>query len=58
MGWLPLQDKMATLSTNSRHLLVPHTHAALVTDQVAAQTSIQAILDVVRAVRVIRLTTR
>jgi len=50
-GWLPLQDQMATLSTNSSHRVVPYTHGALVTDQTAAQTSIQAIRDVVHAVR-------
>ena len=53
-GWLPLQDKMATLSTNSSHRVVPYTHDALVTDQTAAQTSIQAIRDVVHAVRFTR----
>jgi pimeloyl-ACP methyl ester carboxylesterase len=50
-GWLPLQDKMAMLSTNSSHRVVPYTHDALVTDQTAAQTSIHAIRDVVDAVR-------
>jgi pimeloyl-ACP methyl ester carboxylesterase len=50
-GWLPLQDRLARLSTNSSHRVVPSTHIALVTDQTAAQTSIQAIRDVVRAVR-------
>ena len=50
-GWLPLQDRMATLSTNSSHRVVPYTHDALVTDQTAAQTSIRAIRDVVHAVR-------
>lgn len=50
-GWLPLQDRMATLSTNSSHRLVPFAHDAVVTDQTAAQTSIQAIGDVVHAVR-------
>ena len=50
-GWLPLQDRMATLSTNSSHRVVPYTHDALVTDQTAAQTSIHAIRDVVHAVR-------
>jgi pimeloyl-ACP methyl ester carboxylesterase len=50
-GWLPLQHRMATLSTNSSHRLVPYTHDALVTDQTAAQTSIRAIRDVVHAVR-------
>ena len=32
-GWLPLQDRMARLSTNSSHRLVPYTHDALVTDR-------------------------
>jgi pimeloyl-ACP methyl ester carboxylesterase len=50
-GWLALQDRMATLSTNSSHRVVPYTHDALVTDRTAAQTSSQAIADVVRAVR-------
>lgn len=50
-GWLPLQDRLARLSTNSSHRVVPSTHIALVTDQTAAQTSIQAIRDVVHAVR-------
>jgi pimeloyl-ACP methyl ester carboxylesterase len=50
-GWLPLQDRMATLSTNSSHRVVPYTHDALVTDQTAAQGSIGAIRDVVQAVR-------
>jgi len=50
-GWLPLQDKMATLSTNSSHRVVPYTHDSLITDQAAAQTSAQAIRDVVNAVR-------
>jgi pimeloyl-ACP methyl ester carboxylesterase len=51
VGWLPLQDSMATLSTNSSHRVVPHTHDALVNDKTAAETSSQAIRDVVRAVR-------
>ncbi len=50
-GWLPLQDAMAKLSTNSRHEVVPFEHAELVTDAVAAQSSSQAICDVVHAVR-------
>ena len=50
-GWLPLQDQMATLSTDSSHRVVPYTHDALITDQTAAQTSSQAIRDVVHAVR-------
>ncbi len=50
-GWLPLQDEMATLSTNSSHRVVPFTHDALITNQTAARTSSEAIRDVVRAVR-------
>jgi pimeloyl-ACP methyl ester carboxylesterase len=50
-GWLPLQDRMATLSRNSSHRVVPYTHDAIITDQAAAQTSSQAIRDVVHAVR-------
>jgi pimeloyl-ACP methyl ester carboxylesterase len=50
-GWLPLQDRMATLSTNSSHRVVPYTHDALVTDRTAAQASIHAVGDVVQAVR-------
>jgi hypothetical protein len=42
---------MATLSTNSSHCVVPHTHDALVNDKTAAGTSSQAIRDVVHAVR-------
>ena len=51
IGWLPLQDEMAKLSTNSSHRVAPYTHDALITDRTAAQTSIEAIGDVVHAVR-------
>jgi pimeloyl-ACP methyl ester carboxylesterase len=50
-GWLPLQDRMAALSTNSSHRVVPYTHDALVMDRTAAHASIEAIRDVVHAVR-------
>jgi pimeloyl-ACP methyl ester carboxylesterase len=50
-GWLPLQDEMATLSTNSSHRVVPYTHDGLITDQSAAVMSVAAIRDVVTAVR-------
>ncbi|PYR92804.1 MAG: alpha/beta hydrolase [Acidobacteria bacterium] len=50
-GWLPLQDRMARLLTNSSHRLVPYTHDALVTDRTAAEASTQAIRDVVHAAR-------
>jgi hypothetical protein len=49
--WLPLQDRMARLSTNSSHRLMPYTHDALVTDRTAAEASTQAIRDVVYAAR-------
>jgi hypothetical protein len=49
-GWLPLQDRMARLSTNSSHRLVPYTHDALVTDR-TSRRSTQAIRDVVYAAR-------
>jgi pimeloyl-ACP methyl ester carboxylesterase len=50
-GWMPLQERMATLSSNGRHRVVPYAHDALVTDPTAAQVSIDAIRDVVNAVR-------
>jgi pimeloyl-ACP methyl ester carboxylesterase len=51
-GWFAAQDKLATLSTNSRHQTAHGaTHAALLEDRsIAARTS-QAIRDVVRAAR-------
>jgi hypothetical protein len=51
LGWLPLQGEMAKLSTNSSHRVVPYTHDSIITDQTAAETSSQAIRDVVHAVR-------
>jgi hypothetical protein len=50
-GRLPLQDRMAKLSTNSSHRLVPYTHDGLVTDRTAAEASTQAIPDVAHAAR-------
>jgi hypothetical protein len=50
-GWLPLQGRMARLSTSSSHRLVPYTHDALVTHRTAAEASTQAIRDVLHAVR-------
>jgi hypothetical protein len=50
-GWLPLQEEMAALSTNSSHRVVPYTHDWIITDRTAAETSSQAIRDVVHAVR-------
>jgi pimeloyl-ACP methyl ester carboxylesterase len=51
-GWLPQQNVMAELSTNSLHrVLANATHTSLTEDRVQSGASIQAILDVVRAVR-------
>jgi hypothetical protein len=47
----PDVHKLATLSRNSSHRVVPYTHEALITDQTAAHISSQAIRDVVHAVR-------
>ena len=51
-GWLRLQDEMATLSTNSAHRVIQEaTHTSLIEDRADSAISIQAILDVVEAVR-------
>jgi hypothetical protein len=51
-GWLPLQDNMATLSTNSAHRVMKNvTHTSLTEDKTGSRISSQAILDVVHAVR-------
>jgi len=51
-GWIPLQDKMTGLSTNSVHRVLPDTdHPGLIHDKTAAAASSQAILDVVASVR-------
>ena len=50
--WLPLQDEMATLSTNSLHRVLPNTtHASLIEDKGDAAMASQAIHDVVESVR-------
>ena len=49
----PLQDKMATLSTNSIHRVMQNAaHTSLTEDKTDSSISSQAILDVVHAVRV------
>lgn len=49
-AWAELQDEMATLSSNSRHLVVAGaTHESLVYKQEDAQSTIAAILQVVEA---------
>ncbi len=51
-GWLPLQEKMGALSTNSVHRVIPDaTHTSLIEEEGDAANAIQAILDVVEAVR-------
>ena len=51
-GWLPLQDRMAGLSTNSAHRVLADTdHPGLIHDGVGAAQASQAILDVVASVR-------
>lgn len=51
-GWLPLQDKMTALSTNSAHRVLSDTdHPGLIHDRVGAAQASQAILDVVRSAR-------
>jgi pimeloyl-ACP methyl ester carboxylesterase len=51
-GWLPLQDEMARLSSNSDHRVLPDaTHASLTEDEAEAAVSIRAIIDVVQSVR-------
>ena len=51
-GWLPPQDKMATLSANNVHRVMQNaTHTSLTEDQTDSRISNQAILDVVHAVR-------
>ena len=51
-GWLPLQDEMAALSTNSIHRVLPNTtHMSLIEDQGDAAMASQAIHDVVESIR-------
>jgi pimeloyl-ACP methyl ester carboxylesterase len=51
-GWLPLQDKMLQLSTNSVHRVLPDvSHASLIEDHHDSTHASSAILDVVHAVR-------
>jgi hypothetical protein len=51
-GWLPLQEKMAGLSTNSvQRVTQDASHASMIEDEGDSANSIQAILDVVASVR-------
>ena len=52
VGWMPLQDELARLSTNSVHRVLPQAeHIELVYLREPAASSAQAIRDVVQAVR-------
>jgi hypothetical protein len=58
-GWLPLQDAMAALSTNSIHrVLANTTHASLIEDQGDAAMASRAIRDVVDSIRAGTLLTK
>jgi hypothetical protein len=51
-GWIPLQDELAALSTNSVHRVLPQAvHAELTTNEGEAALCSQAIRAVVEAVR-------
>ena len=51
-GWMPKQDKLAALSTNSVHQVVEGAaHADFLVEERAASATSEAILDVVAAVR-------
>ena len=50
--WQPMQDDLASLSTNSANWTLPDaTHAMVVEDETTADRSSEAILDVVSAIR-------
>ena len=50
-GWGTAQDRMAHLSTNHTHVVVPATHVGLLEDTSGAAASVRAIDDVLTAVR-------
>jgi len=51
-GWIPLQNELAQLSSNSEHRILANTeHASLTANEGDARASTQAIVDVVMAVR-------
>jgi pimeloyl-ACP methyl ester carboxylesterase len=49
--WTDLQDRLASLSSNSQHRVADATHAGLVDDDKTYTSSVQAIADVVQSVR-------
>ena len=51
-GWMPLQNDLAALSSNSEHRVLPNsTHSSLTANDGDSRASVQAIGDVVTAVR-------
>ena len=51
-GWMPLQNDLALLSSNSEHRVLPNsTHSSLTANDGDSRASVQAIVDVVAAVR-------
>ena len=51
-GWIPMQEDLTTLSTNSVHRYLPNaTHAMVVEDEDTARQASQAILDVISSIR-------
>jgi len=51
-GWIPLQNELAALSSNSDHRVLPNVaHMSLADDESDASQSSQAIRDVIQAVR-------
>ena len=50
-GWAAAQDQMAVLSTNSDHRIIESSHSGLLDEDGSYQASIEAISDVVIAVR-------
>ena len=49
--WTDLQDRLASLSSNSQHRVADATHAGLVDDEQSYLASVQAISDVVQSFR-------
>jgi pimeloyl-ACP methyl ester carboxylesterase len=50
-GWSTAQDELARLSANSSHHVADTTHVGVLTSTTGSEISVQAITDVVRAVR-------
>ncbi|MCU1677504.1 MAG: alpha/beta hydrolase fold protein [Frankiales bacterium] len=50
-GWTEAQNRMASLSTRSTHIVVDETHARLLSHEAAAEVSADAIINVAKDVR-------